>query len=158
MYIWIKSHILYEGITFTKSYFLGTALITEFCQNTWPSPKTEEWWVSSFQDPSQLQWMALWMSRPPLLYRCGNLSWVPLFRTWRMISYAPLLAPRQFGTKQFILAIVGLVSLEITYGKPKEAHLLSQIMQAWKDPHRTRLGQLIGGYTPDIHCLERTKN
>ena len=25
--------------------------------------------------------------------------------------------------------------------------MLSQIMQAWKDPHRTRLGQLIGGCT-----------
>ena len=30
LYIWIKSHILYEGITFTKSYFLGAAPIIEF--------------------------------------------------------------------------------------------------------------------------------
>ena len=36
LYIWIKSHILCKGITFTKSYFLGAALITEFSQNTWP--------------------------------------------------------------------------------------------------------------------------
>ena len=64
LYIWIQSHILYERVTFMKSYFSGTAPITEFCQNTWPSPKTEEWWLSSLQDPSQLQWMAPWMSRP----------------------------------------------------------------------------------------------
>ena len=31
LYIWIRSHILCEGITFTKSYFLGAAPITEFC-------------------------------------------------------------------------------------------------------------------------------
>ena len=37
--------------------------------------------------------------------------------------------------------------MEITYGKPEEAQLLSQAMQAWKNPYRTRLGQLIRGYT-----------
>ena len=64
-----------------------------------------------------------------------------------MISYASLLVLRQFGAKQFISATAKLVSLEITYCKPEKAQLLSQIMQTWKDPHRTRLGQLIGGCT-----------
>ena len=91
--------------------------------------------------------MASWMSRPPLLYQCGNLSWVPLFGPWGMISYAPLLVLRQFRAKQFIPATVRLALLEITYGKYEEAQMLSQIMQAWKDPHRIRLGQLIGGCT-----------
>ena len=31
LYIWIRSHILCEGITFTKSYFLGVTPIIEFC-------------------------------------------------------------------------------------------------------------------------------
>ena len=53
-YIWIRSHILCERITFTRSYFLGAASIIEFNQNTWPQPKTEKWWISSLQDPSQL--------------------------------------------------------------------------------------------------------
>ena len=34
LYIWIISHVLCEGITFTKSYFLGASPIIEFCQNT----------------------------------------------------------------------------------------------------------------------------
>ena len=34
LYIWIRSHILCEGIIFTKSYFLGAAPIIDFCQNT----------------------------------------------------------------------------------------------------------------------------
>ena len=74
LYIWIRSHHLCEGITFTKSYFPEAASITKFCQHTWPPPETKEWWISSFRDPSRLQWMAPWMSRPPLLYRCRNLS------------------------------------------------------------------------------------
>ena len=47
--------------------------------------------------------------------------------------------------------------MEITYGKPEKAQLLSQIMQAWKDPHRTRLGQLIGGYTLEYTVLRGQK-
>ena len=64
-----------------------------------------------------------------------------------MISYAPLLVLRQFRPKQFIPATARLTSLEITYGKPEEAQLLSQIMQVWKDPHKMRLGKLIEGCT-----------
>ena len=140
LYIWIRSHILCEGITFTKSYFPRAAPITEFSQNTWPQPEIEEWWVLSLRDPSRLQWMAPWMSQPPRLYRCENLSWIPFFGPWGMINFAPLLTLRQFGAKQFIPTTVGLVSLEITYSKPEKAQLFSQIMQEWKDPHRIRLG------------------
>ena len=57
LYIWIKSHILCEGITFTKSYFPRAAPIIEFNWNTWPPPETKEWWVLSLRDPSRLQWM-----------------------------------------------------------------------------------------------------
>ena len=46
--IWIRSHVKYEGITFTKPYLSGASPIYEFYENTWPLPKTEEWWVSSF--------------------------------------------------------------------------------------------------------------
>ena len=155
LYIWIRSYIVCEGITFTKSYFPRAAPITEFCQNTWPAPKIEEWWVSIFQNPSQVQWMALWMSRPPLLYRCGNLLWVPLFGPWGMISYTPLLALRQFGAKQFIPATSGLGSSEISYDQSDKIQMLSQVMQAWKEPHRTRLSQLVGGCTPEYIVWRR---
>ena len=70
------------------------------------------------------------------------------FRTMRDDQLCSTLASRQFKAKQFIPAIAELISLEITYGKPEEAQLLNQIMQAWKDPHKIRLGQLIGGCTP----------
>ena len=62
LYTWIRSHIKCERITFTKPYLSKASPISEFCKNVWPSPKIEEWWVTSLQDPDQLQWMALWMS------------------------------------------------------------------------------------------------
>ena len=101
--------------------------------------------------------MAPWMSRPPLLYRCRNLPWVPLFEPWGMISYAPLLALRQFGAKQFVLATDGLVSLEIAYGQSEKTQVISQVMQEWKDPHRIRLGQLIEGCTLEYIVWKRQK-
>ena len=103
--------------------------------------------MSFLQDPNQLQWMAPWMSRPPLLFCYGNLSWIPFFGLWGVISYAFILAIRQFKAKQFILATVGLALLELMYGQPGQARLLNQMMQAWKDSHRMRLGQIVEGCT-----------
>ena len=99
LYIWIRSHVKCEGITFTKSYLPRASPNFEFCKNTWPPPRIKEWWVSSLQDSDQLQWMALWMSRPSLLFQCGNLSWIPIFGPWKVISYTPILAIRQFEAK-----------------------------------------------------------
>ena len=35
--------------------------------------------------------------------------------------------------------------------------MFSQVMQAWKDPQRTRLSQLVGGYTPEYIIWRRQK-
>ena len=129
-----------KGSSLRNHFFLAFP-ITEFCKNVWPKPKAEEWWVSIFQnsDGEQLQWMTPWISRPPILFRCGNQSWVPLIGPWGMISYTPLIALGQFSAKQFIPVTIGLDLLELTYGWPEEAHLLSQMIQTWKHPHRMRL-------------------
>ena len=42
LYIWIRSHVKCEGITFTKSYLPGASSISKFCENTWPPPMMEE--------------------------------------------------------------------------------------------------------------------
>ena len=74
-----------------------------------------------------------------------------------MISYAPLLALRQFGAKQFVLATSGLASSEITYDQSERTRMFSQVMQAWKDLQRTRLSQLVGGCTPEYTVWRRQK-
>ena len=74
-----------------------------------------------------------------------------------MISYAPILAIRQFEAKQFIPATADLASLELEYGQPGEAQLLSQMLQTWKEPHKMRLCQLVGGCTPEYTVWRRQK-
>ena len=74
-----------------------------------------------------------------------------------MISYAPLLALRQFGAKQFVPVTGGLVSSEITYDQSEKTRVLSQVMQTWKEPHRIRLRQLVGGCTPKYTVWRRQK-
>ena len=51
--------------------------------------------------------------------------------------------------KQFIPATVKLASLEITYGQSGETQLLAQMMQSWKELYRIKMGQLVGGCTPE---------
>ena len=65
-----------------------------------------------------------------------------------MISFTSLLALRQFGAKQFIPATGGLGSSKISYDQSDKIQMLSQVMQAWKEPHQTRLNQLVEGCTP----------
>ena len=74
-----------------------------------------------------------------------------------MISYAPILAIRQFEAKQFIPATARLVSLEFEYGQSGQAQLLNQMMLTWKDPHRMRLGQIVRGCTPEYTVWRRQK-
>ena len=74
-----------------------------------------------------------------------------------MISYAPALAIRQYEAKQFITATADLASLELEYGQPGQAQLLSQMLQTWKEPHIIRLGQLVEGCTPEYTVWRRQK-
>ena len=74
-----------------------------------------------------------------------------------MISYAPALAIRQFEAKQFIPTTADLASLELEYGQLGQAQLLSQMLQTWKEPHRMRLGQIVGGCTLEYTVWRRQK-
>ena len=38
-----------------------------------------------------------------------------------------------------------------------KTQVLSQVMQVWKDPHRIRLSQLVGGCTPEYTIWRRQK-
>ena len=72
-------------------------------------------------------------------------------------QHAPVLVLRQFEAKQFIPTTVGLASLEFEYGQPGQAPLLNQMMLTWKDLHRMRLGQIVGGCTPKYTIWRRQK-
>ena len=41
LYIWIRNHVPYENVVFTKPYFLGVLPINEFYKNKWPELRIE---------------------------------------------------------------------------------------------------------------------
>ncbi|MBA0813177.1 hypothetical protein Gohar_027051 [Gossypium harknessii] len=46
-----------------------------------------------------VEWRAPWMVPDEILYRCGNLDWVPLLGIWGAVGYAPLLVLRQYKSR-----------------------------------------------------------
>ncbi|MFQ6656707.1 hypothetical protein Gotur_026697 [Gossypium turneri] len=55
-----------------------------------------------------ITWREPWIRPSILLYKCGNQDWVPLLKLWGGVGYAPLMAQRQFASRQFIPATGGL--------------------------------------------------
>ncbi|KAK5839537.1 hypothetical protein PVK06_008338 [Gossypium arboreum] len=64
---------------------------------------TEENWMTVLQNLQEedVEWRASWMVPNEILYRCGNFDWVPLLGVWGAAGYAPLLALRQYRSRQF---------------------------------------------------------
>ncbi|KAA3486503.1 Nucleoside-triphosphatase THEP1 [Gossypium australe] len=56
----------------------------------------------------EVEWRAPWMVLDEILYWCGDFDWVPLLGIWGAVGYAPLLALRQYRSKQFIPTTHGL--------------------------------------------------
>ncbi|KAL1174703.1 hypothetical protein V6Z11_A04G033200 [Gossypium hirsutum] len=68
---------------------------------------TEENWMTFLQTP--------WMVHDEILYRCGDFDWVPLLGVWGAVGYAPLLALRQYRSKQFTPPTYGLAQCEFVF-------------------------------------------
>ncbi|MFQ6642071.1 hypothetical protein Gotur_018214, partial [Gossypium turneri] len=70
-------------------------------EKDWPKDVTEQHWVSVFQNlrAEDVTWRAPWIHPSVLLYKCGNLDWVPLLGLWGGVGYAPLMVQRQFASR-----------------------------------------------------------
>ncbi|MBA0753588.1 hypothetical protein Gogos_020417 [Gossypium gossypioides] len=78
---------------------------------------TEEKWMAILQNLQEddVEWKAPWMVPDEILYRCGDFDWVPLLGIWGAVGYTPLLALRQYRSRQFIPATQGLAQCEFSY-------------------------------------------
>ena len=68
----------------------------------------------------------------PLLYRCGDKTWIQLPGLWGVVSYAPLMVVRQLGGRQFIPATAGLTQLEFSYDNLMASKEIDRIVKFWK--------------------------
>ncbi|KAG8502453.1 hypothetical protein CXB51_000342 [Gossypium anomalum] len=93
-----------------------------------------------------VEWRAPWMIPGEILYRCGSFDWVPLLGIWGAIGYAPLLALRQFGLRQFVPATHGLTQSEFAYRGADYKKRVGEISSAWNKTCRLK-GVAIGPAT-----------
>ena len=75
--------------------------------------------------------------------------------TKSVISYAPVLAIRQFEGKAIHPSLRRISLTRIRVWLTGASSLLNQIMLTWKDPHKMRLGQIVGGCTPEYTIWRR---
>ncbi|KAA3488786.1 golgin subfamily A member 5-like [Gossypium australe] len=66
-----------------------------------------------------------------ILYRCGSFD-------WGAIGYAPLLAIRQYKSRQFVLATHGLAQSEFSYKGKNYKKKIREITNAWKQTRRMK--------------------
>ncbi|MBA0876078.1 hypothetical protein Goshw_009529 [Gossypium schwendimanii] len=76
---------------------------------------SEKNWMAILQNLQEedIEWRAPWLIPDRILYHCGGFDWVSLLRIWGAIEYAPLLAIRQYNSRQFVLATNGLAQCKM---------------------------------------------
>ena len=132
LYVWLRSHFRCEKSAFRKAYLPYNWPIKEFCKSKWSGPKTKEGWIAFLQTVPDMEivWLASWMPYVPLLYRCGDKSWVLLPELWGAVSYVPLMMVKQLGERQLISATAGLAQLEFSYDDPMASKEIDRIVKS----------------------------
>ncbi|KAG8482680.1 hypothetical protein CXB51_024476 [Gossypium anomalum] len=82
-----------------------------------------------------IEWRAYWMVPDEIVCRCGNFYWVPLLGIWGATRYTPLLALRQYKSRQFLLTTDGLTQCEFSF---KGTHYKKKVRQLSDDWKQTR--------------------
>ncbi|KAK5834950.1 hypothetical protein PVK06_010630 [Gossypium arboreum] len=85
-----------------------------------------------------VEWRAPWMVPDEILYRCGDFDWVPLLGVWGAVGYAPLLALRQYRSKQFTPPTYGLAQCEFVFTGNNYKKKVREISNAWNQTRRMK--------------------
>ncbi|MBA0881736.1 hypothetical protein Goshw_014230 [Gossypium schwendimanii] len=86
-----------------------------------------------------VKWRAPWLIPDEILYRCGDLDWVPLLGIWEVVGYAPLLVSRQFRSRQFIPATQGLAQCKFSYKEDNYKKKVQEMSNAWNRTRRMKI-------------------
>ncbi|KAK5803463.1 hypothetical protein PVK06_031108 [Gossypium arboreum] len=101
---------------------------------------TEENWMNVLQNLQEedVEWRAPWMVPDEILYQCGDFDWVPLLGVWGAIGYAPLLALRQYRSRQFTPPTYGLAQCEFTFTGNNYKKKVREISNAWNQTRKMK--------------------
>ncbi|KAL1148487.1 hypothetical protein V6Z11_A10G128900 [Gossypium hirsutum] len=95
---------------------------------------SEEKWMEILQNLKEgdIEWRAYWMVSDEIMYRCGNFDWVPLSGIWGATEYSPLLALRQYKSRQFVPTTYGLAQCEFSFKGAHYKKKVHELSDAWK--------------------------
>ncbi|KAG8471869.1 hypothetical protein CXB51_036919 [Gossypium anomalum] len=95
---------------------------------------SEEKWMEILQNLKEgdIEWRAYWMVPDEIMYRCGNFDWVPLLEIWGATGYTPLLALRQYKSRQFVPTTHGLAQCEFSFKGAHYKKKVRELSDAWK--------------------------
>ncbi|KAK5844998.1 hypothetical protein PVK06_001149 [Gossypium arboreum] len=89
---------------------------------------SEEKWMNILQNIKEgdIEWRAYWMVLNEIMYQCGNFDWVPLLGIWGATGYTPLIALRQYKSRQFVPTTYELAQSEFSF---KAAHYKKRVQE-----------------------------
>ncbi|KAG8489892.1 hypothetical protein CXB51_015366 [Gossypium anomalum] len=95
---------------------------------------SEKKWMEILQNLKEgdIEWRAYWMVPDEIMYRCGNFDWVPLLGIWGATWYTPLLALRQYKSRQFVPTTHGLAQCEFSFKGAHYKKKVRELSDAWK--------------------------
>ncbi|KAL1162340.1 hypothetical protein V6Z11_A07G194500 [Gossypium hirsutum] len=95
---------------------------------------SEEKWMDIFQNLKEgdIEWRAYWMVPDEIMYRCGNFDWVPLLGIWGATGYTPLIALKQYKSRQFVPTTYGLAQSEFSFKGAHYKKKVRELSDAWK--------------------------
>ncbi|KAG8476670.1 hypothetical protein CXB51_030010 [Gossypium anomalum] len=95
---------------------------------------SEKKWMEILQNLKEgdIEWRAYWMVPDEIMYRCGNFDWVPLLGIWGATGYTPLLALRQYKSRQFVPTTHGLAQYEFSFKGAHYKKKVRELSDAWK--------------------------
>ncbi|KAG8485257.1 hypothetical protein CXB51_021794 [Gossypium anomalum] len=98
---------------------------------------TDEKWIEILQNLKEgdIEWRAYWMVPDEIMYRCGNFDWMPLLGIWGATGYTPLLALRQYKSRQFVPTTYGLAQCEFSFKGAHYKKKFRELSDAWKQTH-----------------------
>ncbi|XP_017635682.1 uncharacterized protein LOC108477680 [Gossypium arboreum] len=113
----------------------------------------EEKWMEILQNLKEddVEWRAFWMVPDEILYRCGDYNWVPLLGIWRATGYTPLLALRQYKSRQFIPMTHGLTQCEFPYKGDHYRKKVRELSDAWRQMYRMKRLTVGSMVTPEYN-------
>ncbi|XP_057951006.1 uncharacterized protein LOC131145843 [Malania oleifera] len=137
LYVWFANHLPINKGGYRNTFSALRIPLAEFEE----AQQSVQWSKANWNEKLHklgelgLVWRAPWMNHSNMMYRCGNLPWVPLLGPWGGIAYAPLMVKRQLGASQFVPMTHGLADSDFAYEIGDTQNQIRKFMVAWKHVH-----------------------